>query len=336
MILNQAPMEGVVDYCMRRLLSEIGGIDRYVTEFVRVTDQLLPKKTFIKYCPELETGGRTFEGTPVYLQLLGGKPNWLGLNAKAAVEAGALGIDLNFGCPAKTVNRHDGGAALLKMPSRLFECVDQVKQNVSVPVTAKVRLGFEHKDFHLEIASEVERGGASELTVHARTKLEGYKPPAHWEYIKYMRQHIKIPVIANGEIWSIDDFSRCQSVTGCERFALGRGLVAQPSLARELRGGKKVDWDEMVLMLQKFATFSKEFRHEHFAVTRVKQWTKLLSRNFLEAKIVFEKIKRSESLIELTKSLETCHEPNSYGLHLEQLPILHSSQESFKEQKYSV
>ncbi|MGZ3722706.1 MAG: tRNA-dihydrouridine synthase, partial [Bdellovibrionales bacterium] len=106
-------MEGVLDWTLRELLSSIGGVDRMVTEFVRVTDLLLPEHVFYRYCPELKQGGRTLAGTPVLVQLLGGQTGPLAENAARAVELGAPGIDLNFGCPAKTVNRHDGGATLL-------------------------------------------------------------------------------------------------------------------------------------------------------------------------------------------------------------------------------
>jgi tRNA-dihydrouridine synthase C len=185
-LIQLAPMEGVLDWTLRELLSEIGGVDRMVTEFVRVTDKLLPDHVFHKYSPELAQGGRTRTGCPVYIQLLGGQPEPLAENAARAAELGAPGIDLNFGCPAKTVNRHDGGATLLKEPERLFRVLTAVRASVParIPVTAKVRLGFDHKDFHREIAEAAERGGAAHIVVHARTKSEMYTPPAHWHYIK--------------------------------------------------------------------------------------------------------------------------------------------------------
>ncbi len=115
-----APMEGVTDFVMRDLLTRLGGIDQCVTEFLRVTDTLYPEKVFFENCPELKMGSRTRAGTSVFVQLLGGKADPLAQNALRAVELGALGIDLNFGCPAKTVNRHDGGASLLKSSNRIF------------------------------------------------------------------------------------------------------------------------------------------------------------------------------------------------------------------------
>ena len=100
MQLILAPMQGVVDHSMREMLTRIGGFDRCVTEFVRVTNSRFPEKVFFRYCPELKQAGKTLAGTPVYIQFLGGDPKWLAENAAKAARLGALGVDLNFGCPA--------------------------------------------------------------------------------------------------------------------------------------------------------------------------------------------------------------------------------------------
>ncbi|MEO0337441.1 MAG: tRNA-dihydrouridine synthase family protein, partial [Pseudomonadota bacterium] len=227
--VSLAPMEGVVDPIVRRMWTAIGGIDHCVTEFVRVTDKLLPDHVFFKYCPELLQGGVTDSGIPVFVQLLGGQPEPMADNAFKVFALGAPGLDLNFGCPAKTVNRHDGGAALLKNPERLFNIISEIRKVVpkSFPVTAKVRLGFEDKTLVREISQACSEGGALRLTVHARTKVEGYKPPAHWEFIAIMKEVSKIPVIANGDIWNLEDYQRCREISGCADVALGRCLMAR-------------------------------------------------------------------------------------------------------------
>ncbi|MCB1639998.1 MAG: tRNA-dihydrouridine synthase, partial [Thiothrix sp.] len=144
MRLILAPMEGVLDAAMRALLTRIGGYDRCVTEFVRITNQQLPARVFQRRCPELLQGGHTAAGVPVYVQLLGGDPDYMALNARTVETLGAPGIDLNFGCPSKTVNRNDGGSTLLREPERVHRIVTRVRQAVSpqVPVTVKIRLGF--------------------------------------------------------------------------------------------------------------------------------------------------------------------------------------------------
>lgn len=293
-----APMEGVLDPILRGILTRVGGIDRAATEFIRVTTQLLPPHVLYRYSPELFNGGRTRSGTPVYLQFLGGEPGPMSENAALAAELGAPGIDLNFGCPAKTVNRNDGGATLLKNPERVLQVTAAVRRAVplEIPVTAKVRLGFEHKDFVTEIAQAAEAGGAATLTVHARTKLEMYRPPAHWEFIARMRESVKIPVIANGDIWSVEDYWRCRKITGCDSVALGRGIVAFPDLARLIKASSghavspEMQWGEILQLVKQLLAESR-LVSDRLAVSRVKQWSKLLVRQYPEASAFFEKIK---------------------------------------------
>lgn len=293
-----APMEGVLDPILRGLLTEIGGIDRAATEFIRVTTQLLPPHVLYKYAPELLNGGRTASGTPVYLQFLGGNATPMAENAAQAAELGAPGIDLNFGCPAKTVNRNDGGATLLKKPDRVAGVTGAVRRAVrpDIPVTVKVRLGFDHKDFVREIAQAAESAGASSLTVHARTKLEMYRPPAHWEYIAIMRESVKIPVIANGDIWTVDDYRRCREISGCDSVALGRGVVACPDLAlriqadREGRAVNELAWPGVLSLLERFFTETR-LVSDRLAVARVKQWCKLTTRRYPESAAFFDDLK---------------------------------------------
>lgn len=293
-----APMEGVVDWVLRDVYTAIGGYDFCVTEFVRVTDNLHPKSVFLKYCPELLTGGKTAAGTPVFVQLLGGKPEPLAENAARAVELGALGIDLNFGCPAKTVNRHDGGAILLKQPERIFKMVEAVRKAVPphLPASAKMRLGYDNKDHAVEIALGIEAAGASWLAVHARTKMDMYQPPAYWEEIAKIREVVKIPVIANGEIWSPEDAAKCLQVTSCHVQMIGRGALAQPYLAKMIKGEcEQPAWTEIFAWIQSFFTQNIQARGEKFAVARIKQWTRLLGRNYPECAELFQKIKLAQT-----------------------------------------
>ena len=125
-----APMQGVIDAPMRARLTSLGGYDRCVTEFVRVSGSRLPERVFLRLCPELHEGGCTPSGTPVYVQLLGSDPTALAANACRAAALGAPGIDLNFGCPAKTVNRSEGGSVLLREPARVTGIVAAVREAV--------------------------------------------------------------------------------------------------------------------------------------------------------------------------------------------------------------
>jgi tRNA-dihydrouridine synthase C len=299
MKLYLAPMEGVVDWVMRDTLTQIGGIDHCVTEFLRVTDRLHPESVFYKNCPELKTGSRTRAGTPVFLQLLGGQAEPLALNAQRAVKLGALGVDLNFGCPAKTVNRHDGGASLLKSCDRVFDIVKAVRSAVpaEVPVTAKIRLGFDSPNNCIEIAQAVEEAGANWLTIHCRTKTDGYRPPAYWDWIPRIKEKVNLKIVANGEIWNVADFHRCVEVTGCSDFMIGRGVMSNPYVFKQIRqslGGAdstEASWKVMRPLLPAFFEASTAHINDYFAVSRTKQWLKALSLKNLEAKEVFDQIK---------------------------------------------
>ncbi|GHV44683.1 tRNA-dihydrouridine(16) synthase [Clostridia bacterium] len=279
-----APMEGVTDAPMRTLLSEQGGYTHLVTEFLRVSQLVLPKRLFPRHAQELNTGSRTQAGTPVILQLLGGNAERLAKTAALAVECGARGIDLNFGCPAPTVNSHDGGATLLKYPHRIEEIVRAVRDAVPahVPVSAKLRLGWDTHDAVLENAQRAEAGGASWIAIHGRTKLQGYLPPAHWGPIGQVRRRVRIPVIANGDLWTLKDFRACREETGCEHFMLGRPALANPHLvhaiARELDlphrdVGPAPTAEEWRALLQRFLEISSTLSDNPFyGLRRVKQW----------------------------------------------------------------
>lgn len=313
MRLFLAPMEGVVDHHVRALLTAIGGIDVCVTEFVRVNgSQVLPRRVFQKFCPEMSNACRTPAGTPVRLQLLGGHPEALARNAAKAVQAGANAIDLNFGCPAKTVNNSDGGAKLLREPQRVYDIVRAVRQGIpeQIPVSAKIRLGYEDRSGYLDNARAIFEAGANELTVHARSKADGYKPPAYWDYIGRIRETVSIPVIANGEIWSVDDWRRCREQSGCEDFMLGRGLLARPDLARAIRtawqaeqtsaagaGSATADvadlsWPEVVAMLFQYYQTTRDLYPPKFLGNRIKQWLSYLRLYYPQAEVFFEQVKR--------------------------------------------
>lgn len=310
-LIQLAPMEGVLDWVLREMLAEVGGLDRLVTEFVRVTDKLVPNHVFFKYSPELQNGGRTRNGVPVFVQLLGGKPEWLALNAARAVALGAPGVDLNFGCPAKTVNRHDGGAVLLKEPERVFNICSAVRKAVpaDVPVTAKVRLGFDHKDYHREIAVAVAESGMAQIVVHCRTKSEMYTPPAHWEYIPRMSEGLDLPFLANGEIWSLADYQRCTEVAGVKRVALGRGLVSRPTLAREIRAhnlGQTSDTPfDAVSFLEEFFERSVRFRSGVYAIARLKQILRYWARESSTYARWFQLVKVIENVDQAAEFLQT-------------------------------
>ncbi|MFS1525235.1 tRNA dihydrouridine synthase [Microbulbifer sp. 2304DJ12-6] len=326
--IYQAPMEGVIDHHVRKLLCGIGGIDLCVTEFVRVTNTRLPRRVFTRLCPELLHGAATAGGTPVRLQLLGGNPEAMAANAHKAVEVGASAIDLNFGCPAKSVNNSDGGACLLQSPHRLEAIVGAVRRAVpqAIPVTAKIRLGYNDRSTYLDNALAAAAGGASELAVHARAKVDGYKPPAYWACIGEIRQRLDIPVIANGDIWTLEAFKRCRAVTGCEAFMFGRSLLARPDLGLQIKAFcagenyRPMGWQQVVALLWDYYQTTREIYPSKYLGNRIKQWLAYLKLAFPEARIFFEKLKR----LRMAEAIETVfiRELQSRQRALEEIDVL--------------
>ena len=283
-----APMEGVTDAPMREFLSRTGYYDYCISEFLRVSENVLSAKVFKKHVPELSLHeGKTSSNISVQVQLLGGHAGRLAESALQAIEAGAKAIDLNFGCPAPTVNRHDGGATLLKFPERLEAIIRAVRDAVPsiYPVSAKMRLGFDDPSAIYENAKRAEQAGASWITIHGRTKTQGYIPPAYWKPIGEVKRSVSIPVVANGEIWSLADFRRCQEETGAIHFMLGRGALAVPNLAREIRRELGLDVIQTPQPLsfpdspsaQAWAGVFEEFSKLQSSDKRLKQWTRYLA-----------------------------------------------------------
>ena len=300
-------MEGVVDHLMRDMLTRVGGFDLCVTEFVRIVDQKLPQKTFYRLCPELHEGGKTPSGVPVRVQLLGQHPQWLAENALTAVELGSPGVDLNFGCPAKTVNKSKGGAVLLQYTELLHDIVKAVREAVPahLPVTAKIRLGFEDKSLAIDNAVAIDEAGASELVVHARTKTEGYRPPAYWDWIKKIRANTRLPVIANGEIWTYEDARRCQEMSGCNDVMIGRGALAMPNLARHIRDNEApMSWPELAQLLIDYSGYEIYGDKGRYYPNRLKQWCGYLKRQYPQAEVLFDNIRRLQKADEIVAVLK--------------------------------
>ena len=283
-----APMEGVHDAGMRALLTELGGFDWVVSEFLRVSQVVPTAERIVALAPELASGGVTPSGVPVDVQLLGGDADNLARTAERVAALGVQAIDLNFGCPAKTVNRHDGGAALLRAPRRIAEVVGTVRQATParVAVSAKIRLGWEDPDDGPTLAQAAWEAGANWLTVHGRTRLAGYRPPALWRCIGDIARRSPIPIVANGDLFDVAAVHRCQSEANTPHVMLGRGAVADPLLGRKVAAALRrapplgphegPRWSEW---LARYGVLSARWatRHE-FLPGRLKQWGMLAAR----------------------------------------------------------
>ena len=290
-----APMEGVLDSLVRELLSEVNDYDLCVTEFLRVVDQLLPVKSFYRLCPELRNNSRTPSGTRVRLQLLGQHPEWLAENAARAAELGSWGVDLNCGCPSKLVNGSGGGATLLKDPELIYRGAKAMREAVPshLPVTVKVRLGWDSGERRFEIADAVQQAGASELVVHGRTKEDGYRAEAiNWQAIGEIRQRLRIPVVANGDIWDWQSAQACMSATGCDALMIGRGALNVPNLSRVVKYNEApMAWPDVVALLQKYTRLEKQGDTGLYHVARIKQWLGYLRKAYPQADGLFTDIR---------------------------------------------
>lgn len=312
-----APMEGLLDFVLRDVLTRVGGIDRCVSEFIRVTGTLLPDRVFTRIVPELDHGGRTPAGVPVRAQLMGSDPVCVAENAAKLAALGPAGIDLNFGCPAKGVNRHRGGAVLLDEPELVARIVGAVRRAVprSMPVSAKMRLGYNDGSRALECALAIAGAGADELVVHARTKSDGYRPPAYWERIREIRAVVAIPLIANGEIWSVEDALRCRAASGCHALMLGRGIVADPGLALAIRlrdglgacAGNAPEgnfsWQALWPHVVTFWQIVGSHLAPHHRAGRLKQWLNFLRRRYPQAQDAYAMVRTINDPVLLARAL---------------------------------
>lgn len=247
-----APMEGVTESCFRDLVLErnvgtvLGGA---FTEFARVVDKPLPQQTL-----KLHLGPRRHTA-PVGLQLMGQSVDDVAETARLAERLGAPVVDLNFGCPAKGALRTCAGAALLDDPPRVREliraCVDAVE---AIPITAKIRSGGRDDSRLEEIAEAVESGGARLLTVHCRTRDEGYRGDGDWTRLRRAATAVSIPVCGNGGIHRHDDLDRMLDETGCSYVMVGRAALEDPWIF----DGRSVSPDEAIRFLVDYGRLLSE------------------------------------------------------------------------------
>ncbi len=312
MKLALAPMEGLIDEHMRAFLTRDGAFDHCVTEFLRISDQLLPNRVFHRICPESGNNWKTPSGTPVHLQLLGSDPELMAQNARRGALLGAPVIDVNFGCPSKTVNQNRGGSVLLQDPEEIYGILVAMRAAIPahVPLTAKMRLGYEDKSQAIDNALAMESAGIDSLCIHARTKVEGYKPPAHWHWIAKVKEQVRIPITANGEIWDLDDYEKCRQMSECNDIMLGRGAVANPDLAMQIKNqanGKDTQtgsWlsrlHDMLWMIQE----TIDCGNTKFSAGRIKQWLVYFQRSYPQATPFFQEAKRIKTSLQMIELIE--------------------------------
>ncbi len=224
-----APMEGIGDFCLRQAMLKMGGFDELTHEFIRV-----PINAHIKSITKVYDAKECMP-YPFAAQIMGSAPELIAETARALELKGAPRIDLNCGCPSNTVTGKGAGSSLLKDPSMIYQLGKTLCQAVSVPVTIKMRSGYEDTALFQENLSAAEEAGFHFVTIHPRTKKDGYSGQANWELIALAKEQLKIPVVGNGDIRSVDDALKMLKMTKCDALMIGRGALINPWLFLEIR-----------------------------------------------------------------------------------------------------
>ncbi len=226
-----APMTGVSDLPFRRLASAMGA--------AYVATEMVACKQFAQSRPDMVRRAAIGEGLPLMVvQLVGGDPKTVAAGAVAAVRAGAQIIDLNFGCPAKTVTGVACGSALMRRAGLAAELVAAVSDAVDVPVTVKMRLGWDDASRNApELARDLQAAGARAFTIHGRTRQQFYAGRADWSAVRTVKEAVTVPVIINGDIVDARSAAGALALSGADGVMIGRAAIGQPWLAAEVEAG---------------------------------------------------------------------------------------------------
>jgi nifR3 family TIM-barrel protein len=266
-----APLAGYTDRAFRGLVRYLGGCGLVVTEMVS-SEGLTRGSKFSK-----EIASVTHEERPVGIQIFGSDPGRMADAAALVEELGASLVDINMGCPVRKVTRNGAGAALMCDIDRAAEIVSRMAKSANVPVTAKIRSGWDKDHINApEVAAALEGAGASAITIHPRCRSDQHRGRAAWKVIAAVKRAVRIPVIGNGDVRSAEDARAMLEETGVEGIMVGRGALKNPWVFRQIEQGlcgRSIDrpsTDDYREALDIFIARLKEYLPEKVVVNRVK------------------------------------------------------------------
>ena len=224
----QSPLSGVTDLVFRRFVRRFAPESMLYTEMIHASQVCHARQLdkIMDVDPQEQ---------PISIQLFDCRPDFLAEAAQRAVTEGAATIDINMGCPVNKITKKGGGSSLLRDPDTAAAIVRAVVKAVSVPVTVKTRLGWSDQEINIvEFAQHMQDAGAQMITIHGRTRSQGYQGPARWDWIGRVKAHLSIPVIANGDILSVEAAVQCLEQTGADGVMCSRGTLGYPYLVGEI------------------------------------------------------------------------------------------------------
>jgi len=292
--LQLAPMEGVGDRCFRKAIASVGGFDEAVRDFLRVPKNAHVQSLAREYAPD------ELAPIPLAAQIMGSDPELMAAMAQELHRRGAHRIDINCGCPSKTVTGRGAGSSLLKDPNFLYEVGQTVVKAVPIPVTIKMRSGYEDTSLFEENILAAEATGVRYITLHPRTKVDGYTPPARWDLIARAKSILKIPLVGNGDIVTVEDALSVLRQTGCDGLMIGRGSLMNPFLFHQIRAhfSQKPYQPKQEGLLQYFHTYIDEMGPNYSPKLRINKLKQLLG-------FLFRRPEQSEKRSEMLRCTQT-------------------------------